>query len=245
MTQPTSTVTGLARRFAVEIDTAAPGPAVWLPLIGIEEFKPNWGQRREADEDYDDAGAERQAVTGSNWNLELKVIHRSPDGGITFDSVQEYLRLKAQTDDALGGEVHVRWFDRHGGVEAYEGRALVSWAPDGGNGGARDTVAVVLSGQGKRAQIANPNASALPVISRLLPAGGPIAGGNIVTIQGRKFTGVTGVTFGATAATQVTLQADGQIACIAPAKAAGSYDITVTTPAGASANTAADNYTYA
>jgi hypothetical protein len=245
MTQPTQEVTGLARRFAVDIDMAAPAAAVWSALPGIEELKPSWDQRKEGDESYDDGGGARETITGSSWKLELKLIHRAGPDGVTFNAVQEYLRGKAQAEDTLNAEIHVRWYDRSGVGEAWDGRALVSWAPDGGNGGARDTVAVVISGQGKRIPITNPNASPLPVVSKLTPTGGGVAGGNIVTIVGRKFTGVTGVAFGGTAATQVTLQSDSQIACIAPAKAAGTYDVIVTTAAGASANTTADNYTYA
>lgn len=245
MTQPTQEVTGLARRFAVDIDMASPAAAVWSALPGIEELKTTWDQRREGDESYDDQGGARETVTGSSWKLEIKLIHRAGSDGVTFNAVQEYLRGKAQAEDTLTAEIHVRWYDRSGVGEAWDGRALVTWAPDGGNGGARDVVTMVISGQGKRIPITNPNSSALPVVSKVTPTGGGVAGGNIVTITGRKFTGVTGVTFGGTAATQVTLQSDNQLVCLAPAKAASTADVIVTTAAGASANTAADNYVYA
>lgn len=245
MTQPTQEVTGLARRFAVEIDMATPAPAVWTPLPGIEELKPTWEQRRDKDESYDDAGAERETVTGSSWKLELKLIHRAGPDGVTFNAVQEYLRGKAQAEDTLSGEVHARWFDRSGVGEAWDGRALVTWQPEGGNGGARDIVTMVLSGQGKRIPITNPNSSPLPVVFGLAPTGGPTAGGTLVEIRGRKFTGATAVTFGGTAATSFRVVSDILIVATAPAKAAGANDVLVTTPGGVSANTAADNYLYA
>jgi len=60
------------------------------------------------------------------------------------------------------------------------------------------------------------------------------AGGDVVHISGRNLEGVTGVTFGGTAGTSldVTKAADGIITVIAPAKAAGSYNIVVTDAVG-------------
>jgi hypothetical protein len=245
MTQPTQQVTGLARRFAVEIDMATPAPAVWSPLIGIEELKPSWDQRREGDESYDDAGAARETITGSSWKLEIKLIHRAGPDGVTFDSVQEHLRSKGQAEDTLSGEIHVRWFDRSGVGEAWDGRGLVTWQTEGGNGGARDMITMVISGQGKRIPITNPNASALPVVFALAPTGGGTAGGTLVEIRGRKLTGATAVTFGGTAATSFRVVSDTLIVATAPAKAAGNADVVVTTPGGTSTNTAVDNYLYA
>lgn len=57
-------------------------------------------------------------------------------------------------------------------------------------------------------------------------------GGILFTITGTLFTGATGVTFGGTAATSVTVVNATTITCVSPAKAAGLYDVAVTTPAG-------------
>ncbi|MET0492919.1 MAG: IPT/TIG domain-containing protein [Actinoplanes sp.] len=245
MTQPSQQVTGLARRFAVEIDMVSPAPAIWSPLPGVEELKPTWEQRREKDEDYDDAGAERETVTGSNWKLEIKLIHRAGPDGVTFNPVQEFVRGRAQAEDSLTGEIHVRWFDRSGVGEAWDGRALATWQTEGGNGGARDMVTVVLSGQGKRIPIVNPNGSPLPVVAGLAPTGGPTAGGTLVEVRGRKLTGATAVTFGGVAATSFRVVSDSLIVATAPATTAGAKDVIVTTPGGVSANTAVDNFLYA
>ncbi|MFY1658578.1 phage tail tube protein [Micromonospora sp. WMMD1274] len=245
MTQPVDYVTALARRFAVEVDLNPSGVANWQPLIGVEDFKPGRTQRKQADEAYDDAGAERQAITGSSWTIDMKLIHRTGLDGVTFNAVQEHLRVKSEASDALTGEAHVRWFDRSGVGEAWEGRCLVDWVPDGGNGGARDTISVKLNGQGARVAITNPNASPLPVVAGLAPTGGGVAGGTLVEIRGRRFTGATAVTFGGTAATSFRVVSDTLIVAVAPAKAASTVDVLVTTPGGTSANTAADNYVYA
>lgn len=245
MTTQVDFVTALARRWAVEVNMVPAGPNDWQPLIGIEEFKPALTSRREADESYDDEGATRQAITGSSWKAEIKLIHRAATDGVTMNAVHEYLRGLNDAADAYTGEAHVRWFDRSGTGEAYEGRCLVTWTPDGGNGAARDTVAVVFDGQGAREAITNPNASALPVISSLSPTGGGTAGGTLVTIKGRKLTGATVVSFGGTNATAYTILDDTRIVAVAPAKTAGSVRVLVTTPAGSTADTAADDFLYA
>jgi len=86
-----------------------------------------------------------------------------------------------------------------------------------------------------------------PTVSKISPASGPIAGGTSVTINGIGFTGATAVTFGSTPATSftaTTAATDSQIIAIAPAGTAGTVDITVTTPVGTSAISAADKFTY-
>ena len=55
-----------------------------------------------------------------------------------------------------------------------------------------------------------------------------------VTITGTGFTGTTGVTFGGTPATGVTVVDDTTITATTPAHAPGAVDVVVTTPAGPS-----------
>ena len=50
-----------------------------------------------------------------------------------------------------------------------------------------------------------------PAITGISPTSGPQAGGTVVTITGSDFTGATAVSFGARAATNVTLNSDTQI----------------------------------
>jgi hypothetical protein len=82
--------------------------------------------------------------------------------------------------------------------------------------------------------------AAVPVITSLNPNQGPTSGGNTVTITGTSLTGATVVKFGTTAAT-FTFVADTQINAVAPAHAAGSVQVTVTTSGGVSAGV---TYTY-
>jgi hypothetical protein len=82
-----------------------------------------------------------------------------------------------------------------------------------------------------------------PTVAGLTPNHGPAAGGTSVVITGSGFTGATAVRFGATNATAYTVNSSTQITATAPA-GSGIVDVAVTTAAGTSANTAADNYTY-
>ena len=83
----------------------------------------------------------------------------------------------------------------------------------------------------------------VPSVTSVSPTSGPTTGGTTVTINGTGFTGATGVSFGGTAATFV-VKSSSQISATAPAGAAGTVDITVTTPGGTSATTTNDQYTY-
>jgi Tol biopolymer transport system component len=89
-------------------------------------------------------------------------------------------------------------------------------------------------------------APAMPSLARpfVTPAGGPTTGGNTVTISGRDFYGVTDVTFGGTPADSFMVDSPYRITAVTPAHAAGTVRVQVTTPEGASADTAADDYTY-
>ncbi len=74
--------------------------------------------------------------------------------------------------------------------------------------------------------------SAAPTVTAITPNGGPIAGGQSVTITGTNFTGTTGVTIGGTAATGVTVVNATTITATTPAQAAGTASVVVTTPGG-------------
>lgn len=89
-------------------------------------------------------------------------------------------------------------------------------------------------------------APAIPVITSASPLALPVAGGTMVRILGRGFTGTlatTGVKFAGTNATSWTVWSDGEIVAIAPAHAAGTGPIVVTNAVGAS--TTGPTVTYA
>jgi IPT/TIG domain len=83
-----------------------------------------------------------------------------------------------------------------------------------------------------------------PAVSGVSPSSGPLAGGTVVTITGTGLAGATGVSFGGVAAT-ISADSATKITVKSPAGKAGTVNITVTTPAGTSAVTSADQFTYA
>lgn len=86
--------------------------------------------------------------------------------------------------------------------------------------------------------------SAVPTVTGVSPNSGPAGGGTAVTVAGTNLTGATLVSFGGTAATSVVVVSATSITCVSPAHASGLVDVTVTTPSGTSAISAADHFTY-
>ena len=83
-----------------------------------------------------------------------------------------------------------------------------------------------------------------PTVTSVSPNKGSTAGGTVVTITGTNLTGATEVKFGTTAATGVEVKSATEVKATSPAHAAGTVDVTVTTPGGTSATGAGDKFTY-
>jgi hypothetical protein len=84
----------------------------------------------------------------------------------------------------------------------------------------------------------------IPTVIAVNPNIGPLAGGTSVTISGADFIGEVTVKFGAAEASAVTVNSSTSITATAPPGAAGTVDVTVTTPSGSSPATPADRFTY-
>jgi hypothetical protein len=87
------------------------------------------------------------------------------------------------------------------------------------------------------------NVAAAPAVTAIAPTSGPNFGGTMVTITGTAFTGASAVDFGTTPATDVTVVNDTTITAVSP-MGTGTVDVTVTTPAGTSPTSAADQFTF-
>jgi IPT/TIG domain len=83
----------------------------------------------------------------------------------------------------------------------------------------------------------------IPAVNSVKPNTGPAAGGNTVSVAGSSLTGAKYVNFGSQPATNVVVESDSLITATAP-PGSGIVDVTIVTPAGFSAETAADKYTY-
>ena len=130
-------------------------------------------------------------------------------------------------------------------VTVYNATQITAVSPAGTAG---TTVQVsVTTGAGTSANTAADNFTygGGPTVTDLDPNAGPAAGNNTVTITGTNFTADSTVKFGTKAATSVVVVSATKITVKAPSGTTGTVvDVLVTTPAGTSANTAADNYTY-
>jgi hypothetical protein len=82
-----------------------------------------------------------------------------------------------------------------------------------------------------------------PSVTGVSPSSGGTGGGTVVVVSGSGFTGATGVSFGSYAAT-FTVNSDTQLTAIAPAQAAATVDVQVTTAFGTSSAVAADHFTF-
>ena len=83
-----------------------------------------------------------------------------------------------------------------------------------------------------------------PTVAGIDPTGGSLTGGVTVTVVGSGLTGATAVSFGTTAASNLVPVSDTQLTVTIPRNPAGTVHVTVTTPAGTSATTEADQFTY-
>jgi len=84
----------------------------------------------------------------------------------------------------------------------------------------------------------------LPVVSSVSPASGPTSGGTTVTIDGVNLAGATAVHFGTVGSPSFNVTSDTSVTATAPPHAAGTVDVTVTSPRGTSATSPADQFSY-
>jgi hypothetical protein len=105
-------------------------------------------------------------------------------------------------------------------------------------------VTVATPGGTSATSSADQFAYVMPSVTSISPNAGPVAGAQNVTIHGTNLTGATHVSFATAAATNVTLVSDTELTATTPAHAAGTVDVTATTPKGTSTVSSADRYTY-
>lgn len=148
-------VSTLARKFASEINVGTAAAPEWIRIRAISEFNPTIESNMEDSSDYDGEGWGSQTKTGMTWALEMTLLRKMGRESRDYDPGQEALR-EAADQLGLDSVVHVRWYDREGGTEAYEGFASVEWSPEGGPYTALDSASVTLHGDGARRKITNP-----------------------------------------------------------------------------------------
>ncbi|MGW5409030.1 phage tail tube protein [Streptomyces spiralis] len=157
MTTPTE-VTALARRWRLELDmSAAKDGSDWQLVPGVTNFEPSADPNIEDSSDYDNGGWAGNTKTGQAWELGVTVNRRINDQVKVYHPTHEALRT-ASFSFGSASQVHIRYYDRDGLPEAYEGTALVTWKPSGGEYTALDQVELTLTGDGPLELIDNPAA---------------------------------------------------------------------------------------
>lgn len=224
-----------AGKWVLQVDTAYDANAsvaatpVWVTVFGVNSFTPNLTYTEQPDDDFDSNGWDSSVITGQGWNVAYGVRRKKYQA--VYDVGQEFLRRAA----FLAKKVHIRWFDRKHGAEAYEGYASSKWEPQGGGRTDLETVNGTLTGDGQLLEIANPH-NAIPTITGASPSTTAAAGAT-VTITGTGFWGLSGtsaVKFGSADATSYIVDSESQIRAVMPAGTSGPANITVTNPIGVS-----------
>lgn len=238
--------TALQRKWRWQINTGSAAVPNWQTVVGLQEFTPNIEPTDQEDNDYESDGWGGSTRTMLVWGLEANISHRKDTATHVENSVHAFLRLASMAIDAADGVVHMRWFDKNGSLEAYEGFGLVTWAPDGGTMADLERVSITVTPSAVSptlTTIANPvNATPTPIVSSVSPATGAAAGGTLVTITGAYFTGATDVEFDDVNATSFLVVNDSTISAITPAGSAGPANVDVTTPNGTGTGTGAFTY---
>lgn len=142
------------------LDVREPGSTDWLGVHGIQELKAKPSEPTSQDDsDFDGEGYKSSTVTALAHGVELKVVRKSTAAASTdYDPGQEVLRLAA-LNMGVANRVEYRLYEMEPEgprVEAFQGFASVTWAPDGGGMDALDTVTVGLVGQGKLTPTVHP-----------------------------------------------------------------------------------------
>lgn len=152
MTTPLDT--SLARKWKLDVNTGTPEAPTWTAVRGITNFTPGSTPTMQPTDDYDSEGWGSDEKTMLKWANTVQLLRKKSDA-TTYDAGQEALRAKSDQFGSAGA-AHIRWYDRDGGPEAYEGRANVSWEPAGGATADVENVTVNLTGKGARTAITNP-----------------------------------------------------------------------------------------
>lgn len=233
----TEVVTDLGLSFELDLDINLAGPGV---------APPTWQQVRFATAiaptnppvlidaaTYTDKGAENQARVGETGGVGFTVqVRRLPDG--TFlPEVQALLNAAKPGVRGNAATVEVRYYDSLGADYAMQGIYSVQIERGATGNVEAASYAVTLTAKGRVQPIANPAtgdpATAKPFILSALPSAAKA--GDLLTISGSGFTGVTGPTgvkIGSVNATSYTVVADNKIVAVMPAGSAGAANIVVT-----------------
>lgn len=154
----TPTETALARRWRVDINMGTTDSPDWQLLPAITNYTWKADPNIEDDSTYDEGGWMSNTKTGQSWSAEATFNRKATPDSTAYSTVHEALRTAAFAFGA-DSKVGVRFYDRDGLPEAYQGTALVTWEPSGGSRTSLEQVKATLTGTGQLLSIDNPLAA--------------------------------------------------------------------------------------
>lgn len=220
-------------RFRTQVETSA---GVWATVRRVKslDLPPVSPEFADASS-FENDGYSSQEIVASSWMATIGVW-AGVDGAGAPLTEHEFIRLASFypfANSGNGSRLHFRFFDKNGGVEAFDGYAYTSWKYDGGDWKGLAGATITAQGDGALTVISNPVAgSQIPVIATALPTGKST--GDLLKIYGNLFTGATAITIDGANVLKFTVDSDNVITALIPAAVAGAANIVVTTPAGAS-----------
>lgn len=159
MTTPTptenTTTTALARRWRLEVNMGTHETPEWALCPGITEFEWTAEPNLEDATEYETDGWTQNTKTSQSWEVVATFNRKTNPEQTAYSPVHEAIRTAFF---AYGAEsnIHLRFLDRNGLPEAYEGFAVPEWEPQGGEYTDLDQVEVTFHGNGPLTEIDNP-----------------------------------------------------------------------------------------
>lgn len=152
----TPTETALARRWRLQIDmSAAQDGSDWQNYPGVTGFNWTASPNIEDDTEYDDEGWGGNTKTGQDWEVVVTANRKHTPDSTAYSPVHEKVRTAFFAYGAAN-KIHLRFFDRNGLPEAYEGKAIPDWEPQNDEARDLDQVQVTFTGDGPLTPITNP-----------------------------------------------------------------------------------------
>lgn len=150
--------TALARRWRLEINMGSDAVPDWQLCPGITEFQWTAEPNVEEDTSYDSDGWAENTKTGQEWEVQATFNRKTTADSTAYSPVHEAIRVAFFAYGAAN-KVGLRFMDRNGLPEAYQGKAIPAWEPQGGESTDLDQVEVTFTGTGPLTEIENPMAA--------------------------------------------------------------------------------------
>jgi len=154
MTTPTPE-TELAREWRLEVNMGTEQAPDWQLCPGVREFQWTAEPNIEDASDYDGEGWASNEKTAQSWEVTATIRRKANKTAKAYNEVHEAIRL-ASFEYGDANKVHLRFMNREGLPEAYEGKAIPNWQPQGGEYSALGEVEITFTGDGPLTPIDNP-----------------------------------------------------------------------------------------